>query len=78
GKPSRQHKLMAAAANAPVAVCLAKHGMIRSTGKAGELFIDCPFEERHTQASSPTSPVYYPAHTGAYANGAFVCQHAHC
>ncbi|HHW4677293.1 phage/plasmid primase, P4 family [Xylella fastidiosa] len=78
GKPSRQHKLMAAAANDPVAVCLAKHGMIRSTGKAGELFIECPFEERHTQASSPTSTVYYPAHTGGYAKGAFVCQHAHC
>ncbi|MRU27453.1 DNA primase, partial [Xylella fastidiosa subsp. multiplex] len=46
GKPSRQRKLMAAAANDPVAVCLAKHGLIRSNGKAGGLFIECPFEER--------------------------------
>ncbi|WP_411393438.1 hypothetical protein [Xylella fastidiosa] len=64
GKPSRQYKLMAAAANDPVAVRLAKYGMIRSTGKAGDLFIECPFEERHTKAFSPTSTVYYPAHTG--------------
>ncbi|MRT95155.1 hypothetical protein, partial [Xylella fastidiosa] len=29
-KPRRQHEPMAAAANYPVAVCLANHGMIRS------------------------------------------------
>ncbi|WP_426979780.1 DNA primase family protein [Xylella fastidiosa] len=78
GKPSRQHKLMAAAANDPVAVRLEERGFILSTGKAGELFIECPLAKQHTQASSPTSTVYYPAHTGGYANGAFVCQHAHC
>ncbi|ALR09608.2 DNA primase [Xylella fastidiosa] len=78
GKPSRQHKLMAAAANDPVAVCLEERGMILSTGKAGELFIECPLAKQHTQASNPTATVYYPAHTGGYANGAFVCQHAHC
>ncbi|ALR04364.1 DNA primase [Xylella fastidiosa] len=78
GKPSRQHKLMAAAANDPVAVRLEERGMILSTGKAGELFIECPLTKQHTQASNPTATVYYPAHTGGYANGAFVCQHAHC
>ncbi|ALR06096.1 DNA primase [Xylella fastidiosa] len=78
GKPSRQHKLMAAAANDPVAVRLEERGMILSTGKAGELFIECPLAKQHTQASNPTATVYYPAHTGGYANGAFVCQHAHC
>ncbi|ETE30571.1 primase [Xylella fastidiosa 32] len=78
GKPSRQHKLMAAAANDPVAVHLAHNWTVLSTGKEGQLFITCPFEAHHTQASNPTATVYYPAHTGGYANGAFVCQHAHC
>jgi putative DNA primase/helicase len=52
--------------------------MIKSVGKKGELFIECPLSENHTQESGPTATVYYPAHTGGYANGAFVCQHAHC
>ncbi|MRT95428.1 phage/plasmid primase, P4 family [Xylella fastidiosa] len=78
GKPSRQHKLMAAAANDPVAVHLSHFWKVLSTGKEGQLFITCPFEAHHTQPSNPTSTVYYPAHTGGYANGAFVCQHAHC
>ncbi|MDC6416656.1 hypothetical protein LOK85_12315 [Xylella fastidiosa subsp. multiplex] len=34
---------MAAAANDPVAVRLEERGFILSTGKAGELFIECPW-----------------------------------
>lgn len=42
------------------------------------LAIRCPFEEFHTTESGITATVYYPAHTGGYMNGHFVCLHAHC
>ncbi|HHW4685705.1 MAG TPA: DNA primase family protein, partial [Xylella sp.] len=71
-------RLLGAARHDPVAQRLSERGMVLSTGKQGELFIQCPLSERHTQDSCATATVYYPAHTGGYEKGAFVCQHAHC
>lgn len=75
---SRHQRLLEVADNDPIAQRLQEQGLIKSVGKKGELFIECPLSENHTQESGATATVYYPAHTGGYANGAFVCQHAHC
>jgi predicted P-loop ATPase len=47
-------------------------------GNDGQLFIACPFADAHTTDSGPTATAYYPAGTGGYAQGHFVCLHAHC
>lgn len=47
-------------------------------GSAGQLFIECPFASSHTSDSGPTATAYYPAGTGGYSQGHFVCLHAHC
>ena len=75
---SRHQRLLEVADNDPIAQRLAERHLIKSKGKKGELFIECPLSENHTQESGATATVYYPAHTGGYSNGAFVCQHAHC
>lgn len=77
-RSSRHQRLMTVAENDPVAQRLAERGLVKSVGKKGELFIECPRSEHHTSESSETSTAYYPAHTGGYARGAFVCKHEHC
>lgn len=47
-------------------------------GNAGQLFIECPFATEHTTDSGPSGTAYYPAGTGGYSQGHFVCLHAHC
>jgi predicted P-loop ATPase len=47
-------------------------------GNDGQLFIECPFAVSHTTDSGPTATAYYPAGTGGYQQGHFVCLHAHC
>jgi predicted P-loop ATPase len=47
-------------------------------GRDGQLFIDCPFAAEHTSDSGPTATAYFPAGTGGYSQGHFVCLHAHC
>lgn len=47
-------------------------------GSEGQVFIQCPFEAEHTSDSGPTATAYFPAGTGGYARGHFVCLHAHC
>ena len=47
-------------------------------GSDGQLFIECPFAISHTTDSGPTSTAYFPAGTGGYSQGHFVCLHAHC
>ncbi len=48
------------------------------TGDDGRVYIRCPFEVSHTSDSGPTATCYFPAGTGGYAQGNFVCLHAHC
>lgn len=47
-------------------------------GRDGQVYIDCPFSSDHTTDSGPTATAYFPAGTGGYAQGHFVCLHAHC
>lgn len=61
-----------------VAGWLLEHWEVYDQGDAGQLFIDCPFADDHTTDSGPTSTAYFPAGTGGYAQGHFVCLHAHC
>ena len=77
-KETRQKKTKNAGINDPIGVFLAENSYVKSVGSDGRLNITCPFEEEHTSDSTESSTVYFPAHTGGYACGAFKCQHAHC
>lgn len=62
----------------PVIDWLADNWENYDVGSDGQLFIECPFAEEHTSDSGPTSTAYFAAGTGGYAQGHFVCLHAHC
>ena len=47
-------------------------------GRDGQVFIACPFADEHTADSGPSATAYFPAGTGGYSRGHFVCLHAHC
>lgn len=47
-------------------------------GREGEVYIECPFAGDHTTDSGPSATAYFPAGTGGYQQGHFVCLHAHC
>ncbi len=53
-------------------------GMVLGYGKDGQAHITCPFEHEHSGESVVSSTSYFPAGTGGYANGHYVCLHAHC
>lgn len=53
-------------------------GLVMEYGSDNQAFIQCPFEDEHTSAYNPTATAYFPAGTGDYAQGHFVCLHAHC
>jgi predicted P-loop ATPase len=50
---------------------------IYDVGEDGRLYLECPFASEHSSAGL-TSTVYFPATTGGYAQGHWVCLHAHC
>lgn len=62
----------------PVYNRLAERGLIKSTNRNGSVNIICPFEHEHTTESAESSTVYWPAHTGGFAQPAIKCLHAHC
>lgn len=61
-----------------VVEALRREGLLLKEKAGGGWFITCPWVEEHTTPSTPTSTVYYPAHTGGYQGAAFKCQHGHC
>lgn len=61
-----------------VADWLIENWEVHDAGTNNELFIRCPFEREHTTDSGPSSTAYFPAGTGGYEQGHFVCLHAHC
>lgn len=67
-----------AAARDPVAVHLYEHGLVLDIGRDGQLYTPCPNAAEHTTSSGPSETAYYPAHTGGYQQGHWVCLHAHC
>lgn len=62
----------------PVADWLNDNWETYDVGSDGQLFIECPFAGEHSTDSGPTSTAYFPAGTGGYQQGHFVCLHAHC
>ena len=47
-------------------------------GASGQIDILCPFAGEHSGDSAQSSTSYFPAGTGGYSQGNFVCLHAHC
>ncbi len=47
-------------------------------GSGPQIDILCPFAKGHSSTSGTTSTSYFPAGTGGYAQGHFVCLHASC
>ena len=78
GKASRKTRLASAYEDDPIARLLSDSGRVKSQGPHGDLRIICPRADQHTADSGESSTVYYPAHTGGYADGRFNCLHAHC
>lgn len=77
-KELRRERLQAAISGDRVANILFEKGMVKSYGKDGQLFVECPRSDHHSGESGETTTVYYPANTGGYATGNFKCLHAHC
>lgn len=75
---SRHQKLHVSQTDDPVMSKLAEKGMIKSHRSDGGLNIVCPREHHHTSESGESSTLYYPAHTGRFIRGTFVCLHSHC
>lgn len=61
-----------------VAKWLVEHWETYDAGADGQIFIACPFAGEHSSDTGPSSTAYFPAGTGGYADGNFVCLHAHC
>jgi len=74
----KHQKLAEAHSTDPVAIHLIDKHLVKRIDKSGALHITCPFESGHSTESSDTSTSYFPAHTGGYVNGHFLCLHASC
>lgn len=74
----KQQKLAEAHSADPVASHLIDKNLVRKVGGDGRMHIICPWEADHTTDSSESATTYWPAHTGGYVNGHFLCMHAHC
>lgn len=61
-----------------VATWLLEHWETYDVGQDSQLFIACPFAAEHTSETGVSSCAYFPAGSGGFATGAFVCLHAHC
>lgn len=57
---------------------LRTNGRVKSEGRDGELYIECPWKNVHGEADGDTSTVYFPIGSNGYESGGFKCLHAHC
>ncbi len=71
-------KLATAALNDPVAVALHERGLVLATEPDARIHFTCPFSDEHTTDGAESATTYWPANTGGYARGHFLCLHAHC
>lgn len=62
----------------PVANWLIANWDVHDHGVDGQLYCACPFRAEHTTDTGATSTAYFPAGTGGYEQGHWVCLHAHC
>lgn len=75
---SRSRKLREVQADDPVVALLTERGFVKKKRPDGGLNIECPRKKHHTSESGESSTLYYPAFTGGYKTGTFVCLHEHC
>ena len=57
---------------------LIEKNYVTGTGYDGQLFMECPFSTDHSTPPNGTDFAYFPAGTGGYERGHFVCLHASC
>lgn len=57
---------------------LIENGHALTSGRDGQIFITCPFADGHSTEDNGTSTAYFPAGSGGYDRGHFVCLHASC
>ncbi len=57
---------------------LEKKGLVLEYGDDGQQHIECPFADEHTTESVVSATSYFPAGSGGYEQGHFICLHAHC
>lgn len=57
---------------------LVDNNYVHGSGRDGQVFIECPFEDSHSTPSNGTDTAYFPAGSGGYERGHFVCLHASC
>jgi len=57
---------------------LVEKGFAYGEGRDGQVFIECPFVDGHSTEDNGTSTAYFPAGSGGYDRGHFVCLHASC
>lgn len=53
-------------------------GRVKSEGREGELYIECPWAHTHGEKDGETSTVYFPVGSNGHDSGGFKCLHAHC
>lgn len=62
----------------PVLPYLRTHSLILAETRDGRMHVACPWASTHTTRSDDSSTTYFPAGTGGYEQGHFLCLHAHC
>lgn len=75
---ARPGKLAAVWDNDAVARHLLQNKQVLAKAKDGGLHITCPWASEHTSDGGVSATTYFPANTGGYLNGHFLCMHAHC
>lgn len=62
----------------PVVPFLKSKQLIRRVSADGRVHVPCPWDASHTSGTDETATTYFPAGTGQYEQGHFLCLHAHC
>lgn len=66
------------AARDKLADWLRETGRVKAEGREGELYIECPWSDTHSDKGNETSTCYFPIGSNGYERGGFKCMHAHC
>jgi len=77
----RLEQMNAAVQSDIVATWLFDNGRVLDQGRDGQLYVECPNAAEHSvppTGAGDTSTCYYPANTGGFQTGHWVCLHAHC
>lgn len=65
-------------ASDPLADWLRETGKVHGEGREGELYIECPWKDTHSDKGGETATVYFPIGSNGFVTGGFKCLHAHC